>query len=1405
MHSPPPATLADVLLNAASLPSPHALVTVHRDGSETPLSYPGLLARARGLLAALQAQGLSPGQAVLSQVGASARQLEVFWACVLGGLVPVLLPKVASWRRESEASRRLRAVCSLLGPSTTLLIDDDQRADHAAGAAALPRGMRWLCDPGEADATRAREHRAQPGDLAYLQLSSGSTGMPKGVRLTHANMLANLRDMAQAQGLLPAHGFLNWMPYYHDMGLVMFHLLPAYLGAGQVKLDAADFVADPLLWLTKIHQHRSAVVGGPNFGLRHVLDKLDGGPPQGVDLSCVRLWFNGAEPIWVPTMRAFVSRMAAAGLRPDAMAPAYGLAEATVVVSLSPRGTRALTHRLDRQALLRDGLVRDAAEGVEAIEYADVGLPLASTQVRVVGEDGSDLGEQRLGEVQVRGASVTSGYETRAEGAARECFDAEGWLRTGDLGFLRGGRLTITGRLKDVIAIHGRQVMAVDVEQHLGQLFGLKTGRIAACGVPQADGSEAVVLFVVARAHDDGWRLLHRLRAAAEAYLAHPVVGALPVRRIPHTSSGKPQRHPLARQWQLGAFAELLQAFHAHAPQAPAPAPANDGLVRQVVQAWSEALRLRPGDIGLDTPFTALGGGSVQAIQALALLERSLGRRLGTGLLIDGRTVRDTVACLERHLAPEATCAASADTAVSVSVSASAGACAPAQAPAAPSPAIAVIGMACRFPGAASPAQFWGQLRDGVSSIREVPAPPWMPEGQRLHMGRIDGIELFAADFFGLDDEEARLMDPQQRLMLEVGYEALDDAGYTGTRMPAQRQVGVYVGATHNAYLESLIELRRRGDFPAAQHPQLLPGNLLSIIAARLSQRLDLKGPALHIDTACASSLVALHCACTDLRSSQSEIALAGGVSLLSTLSMMQLLGQTGTLSDEGVCRVFDEAASGMVASEGLGLVVLKRLDQALADGDRIDAVISATAVTNDGHSIGLMAPTLEGQEAMLRQALAQAGLHPSQIGYVEAHGTGTPVGDAIEVHALTNVFGEPAGAPYCGIGSVKANIGHPMAAAGVAGLIKLLLSLRHGLLPPTLNLRKPHPNLRLEHTPFWPVLSAAPWPRGVAPRHAGISSFGFGGTNAHAIVSDAPLPAARARTTRSHHLLCLSARNREELLAVRSRLLDQLLEQPDLSMLDLSYTRCAGREAFRLRECLVVCGVRDAIEQLRHGPRAWPGDEGLAALVALGQRWLRGEPVDWNEHFRGSGARIVPLPTYPFTRRAYWLPGSSPDTRGQPAPAARERAGGPPGASAAGPDGQRCAPARAANAEEANRRTAPGTTTVTAIASPPAAPPPASPLAEDTVAHWIETELASHGIRCADRSVPFARLGADSLIAVHTCHALAARLGADVSMALFFEYASVERLARHLARLHSPSIERLLAEATTRAPLTPP
>lgn len=1348
--SPTESTLVDVLSTAVHTARGASLVSVHRDDSEHSLSYPQLMSRALGLLAALQAQGLRPGHHLISQTGSGARQIEVFWACVLGGIVPVLLPKVVSWRRDSEAARRLRAVCDLLAPAT-LLIDEDQQADHDAGQPALAPGIRWLVDPGEADPTLARQHPVRAGDLAYLQFSSGSTGLPKGVRLTHANIIANLRDMAQVNQLGPGDGFLNWMPYYHDMGLVTFHLLPTYLGASQVKLDAADFVADPLRWLDKIHRHRSAVVGCPNFGLRRVLDALDGRPPEGLDLSCVRLWINGAEPIWVPTLRGFSAGLAAAGLRPEAMVPAYGLAEATVGVSFSPRGTRALVHRLDRQALLHRGLACDAADGVEAIEYADAGIPLPSTQVRIAGEDGTDLGENRLGEIRIRGASVTAGLETADRGAQRDLFDAQGWLRTGDLGFLRNGRLTITGRLKDVIFINGRKLMAADVEQHLSEGFRLKTGRIAACGVTQDDGTEAVVLFVVARARNADWALLHAIRAAAADYLSHPVTCVLPVSRIPHTSSGKLQRYQLALQWKQGGFAALFHTFRAHRPTATASAPRGDLTTQGVVQAWAEALRLPVDDIDLDASFASLGGGSVEAMRMLRLLEVRLDRRLDTKILWECPTVRDIVA----HLAPGLATAALASPAP-----------VPAR-PAGPGPApIAVIGMAGRFPGADSLAQYWRNLLDGVCSIGEVPAERWTIEGRQQRMGWLDGIDLFAADFFGVNEEEARVMDPQQRLMLEAGHEALEDAGYTGARMPASRNIGVYVGAIYSTYLEQITERRRLGGFAGAWHPQLLPANMLNVIAARIAQSLDLKGPAISIDTACSSSLAGLHYACADLRSGQCEMALVGGVCLLTSPSMVQLLDQAGTLSPQGTCRPFDEAADGLVVGEGLGLVVLKPLDKAVADGDRIDAVISATAINNDGRSIGIMAPTTEGQAAVVRQALAKADLRPDQLSYVETHGTGTPVGDAIELHALTAAFGEPTGPWSCGIGSVKSNIGHPMAAAGVAGLIKLLLALRHDRLPPTLNLREPLAPLRLAHTPLRPVLSATPWPRGAAARHAGISSFGFGGTNAHAIVSDGPALAAPDPAGRTHHLVCLSARNSEELLAVRARLREHLLEQADLPMAGLSYTTCVGREAFQRREYLVVSDRHDAIEQLEQGPRGrGPGTPPQAeALHALGARWACGEAIDWAAHFEGSGARIVPLPTYPFVRRSYWLRDAEPHLRTVPAsPAVMPRG-------------------------------------LTPEAASQVAVPRASGSSHDHVARLIEACLAAHHIHGAARGTPFASLGADSLIAMQTCDTLAARLGISVPLPLFFEHDSIDRLARHLVESNRAQIESLLQPATAEA-----
>src|SRR5712692_2019162 len=385
---------------------------------------------------------------------------------------------------------------------------------------------------------------------------------------------------------------------------------------------------------------------------------------------------------------------------------------------------------------------------------------------------------------------------------------------------------------------------------------------------------------------------------------------------------------------------------------------------------------------------------------------------------------------------------------------------------------IAIIGMGCRFPGGAdNPELFWKLLREGGDAITPAPAERWgADELARLQSaglanicwgGFIDRVDQFDPTFFGISGREAAGMDPQQRLLLEVAWEALERAGLAADRL-AGSPTGVFIGICSSEYALYHFADREQID------PYASTGTAYSLVANRLSYLLDLQGPSIAIDTACSSSLVAMHLACQSLRLHESDLALAGGVNLILFSEGSISLAKWGMLSADGRCKTFDAAADGYVRGEGCGVVVLKRLSDALRDGDTIQAVIRGSAVNQDGRSAGLTAPNLLAQQAVLRQALAGARMEPAHVGYIEAHGTGTPLGDPIEVEALTAVYGQPRpdGAP-CLLGSVKTNIGHLEAAAGVAGIIKTVLALQHEAVPPHLHFTSLNPNITLAGTPF--------------------------------------------------------------------------------------------------------------------------------------------------------------------------------------------------------------------------------------------------------------------------------------------------------------------------------------------------
>ena len=547
---------------------------------------------------------------------------------------------------------------------------------------------------------------------------------------------------------------------------------------------------------------------------------------------------------------------------------------------------------------------------------------------------------------------------------------------------------------------------------------------------------------------------------------------------------------------------------------------------------------------------------------------------------------------------------------------------------------IAIVGVGCRFPGdVTTPAEFWELLASGRDGVREVPAERWerFGDGSAADQAVIDrttrwggflaDVEGFDAEFFGITPREADLMDPQQRLLLEVSWEALEHAGLAADRLRGSA-TGVFVGASGTEYSHLSGATLDQIDAWTAT------GSALSIIANRLSYLLDLRGPSIALDTACSSSLVAVHQACQSLRSGESDTALAGGDNLLLSPSVTVTFDEAGALAPDGKCKTFDAAADGIARGEGCGVVVLKRLTDARRDGDRVLALIRGSGVNQDGRSNGLTAPNPVAQTDLLRRVYAQTGLSSTEIDYVEAHGTGTLLGDPIECQALGAALGagrEPD-RPLL-LGSVKTNLGHLEAAAGIAGLIKVVLAMVHNRLPASLNYAEPNPHIPFADARLSVIAAARPWPRYAGVARAGVSAFGFGGTNAHVVLEEwpaTPPPRSRRPVAEPATVLLLSGRNPERLRASAASL-GSLLVGASASLADVAATLADHRTTGRSRAAVVARGRKALVEGVRSLAEGseWPG---VVTGPARGLSPARG-PVwvfsGYGSHWAGMGQRL--------------------------------------------------------------------------------------------------------------------------------------------------------------------------------------
>lgn len=502
---------------------------------------------------------------------------------------------------------------------------------------------------------------------------------------------------------------------------------------------------------------------------------------------------------------------------------------------------------------------------------------------------------------------------------------------------------------------------------------------------------------------------------------------------------------------------------------------------------------------------------------------------------------------------------------------------------------IAIIGMSGRFPGASTTQVFWDNLRSGTESISFFSDEEMLAAGVEVSLlthpllvkagGTLEDIDLFDAHFFDYSPREAEFIDPQQRLFLECSWEALEASGYISENYDGS--IGVYGSVSQNSYL-SYKDFSGEKDDNGANFFQLGIGTEKDFVSTRVSYKLNLQGPSLTVQTACSSSLVAVHLACQSLHNGECDIAIAGGVSINSAQKAGYFYQEGGVLSPDGHCRTFDADANGTVAGYGVGVVVLKPLANAISDGDTIYAVIKGSAINNDGsQKIGFTAPSINGQARAIAEALAVANVNPETIGYVEAHGTATSLGDPIEVTSLTKAFCiNTQATSFCALGSVKTNIGHLDVAAGVAGLIKVTLMLKHKIIPPSLHFKRPNPQIDFANSPFYVNTTTSPWKSGVHPRRAGVNSFGIGGTNVHVVIEESPVVTA-SETSQPWHLIVLSAKTPSALDAATVNLAQYLTQHPEFAIADVAYTLQNGRRTFNHRRMLVCQDVKDLCNQL--------------------------------------------------------------------------------------------------------------------------------------------------------------------------------------------------------------------------------
>ncbi len=1142
--------------------------------------------------------------------------------------------------------------------------------------------------------------------IAFLQYTSGSTGSPKGVILTHRNLLENNKAMNHKYFSGPHRKSVFWVPLYHDMGLVgtLQHL---FCAAPIVFTSPITFLKKPLSWIRALSRYGATHTAVPNFALEFTACKANKKDLEGVDLSSLEFLLVGAEPIRKQSMDKFYEVFSSYGFKYEAFYPAYGLAEATTLACGNLYFTHPKSKQLDSQQLKQGKVAYSKENTKNSYSLVSCGTSPPNGEIIIVAPDSCHKRQaNEIGEIWINAPYVSDGYWQKPELTA-EIFQAttpdepnKKYLRTGDLGFLdKDDWLFIAGRIKELMIIRGRNYYPQDIEYTCEQnqrfFSEMRRGCCAAFTI-EKDSRELLVIFQeinTKKKQNASYKELFEaiVKSVADEHgISVHAIFLLQKGALPKTSSGKIIRYACKDIFKNNfkkSSSKILQTYFAkrifitekkieeNSEERSKLYSDNNDISLWLQQKMAELAHIPIEQININAPLSQYGLDSQEIVSLTAELEKFIGKPVSATAVFGSESLADLALHFSLNSSQNSGQQVNlTKTAVEKNTSCP----------------VAIIGMSAVFPMAQDIEQFWHNLAIGKDCISEIPRERWDwrdiygradEEGDKTDIkwgGFIDDLSHFDPIFFGISPREAKFMDPQQRLLLMHTWKALEDAGYSGQSLSGSN-TGVFIGIGNNGYGRLISEAG------IAMEGHSATGVVPSVGPNRISYFLNINGPSEALETACSSSLVAVHRAVATIQNGECEMAIVGGVHGIVIPEAHIAFNKAGMLCKDGRCKSFSDQANGYVRSEGAGVLVLKDLALAKKAEDHIYGVILSSAENHSGRANSLTAPNPKAQAQLLQTAYTKANIDPYSVSYIEAHGTGTPLGDPIEIEGIKTAFQRLSQAntevsePSCGLGSVKSNIGHLEVASGVAGIIKVLLQIKHKTLVKSLHCSKINPRIELEGTPFYIVQQKQEWKAlhnihgEELPRLAGVSSFGFGGTNAHVVIEeyiDNNRRQAPIINNENPAIVILSAKKEKQLLKQAQLLLKAIENAPfgDKDLPNIVYTLQLGRQALEERLAIIVSSIAELKEALRNfvaGKKAsknlyrghakrhreildvFVSDQDTAKALELwidkkkytkiANLWTKGLNFDWDKLYGEMKPYRISLPTYPFAKERFW------------------------------------------------------------------------------------------------------------------------------------------------------------------------